>query len=396
MSKSLGTGIDPLDVIDAHGADATRYGLLKISSTQDVRFSEGAIEEGRKLANKLWNVARLVLSHAEGAPRAAAARSRGALDPRPHRRGPRRGGAALGGVRVLAGSAGALPPHLRRLLRLVRRGDQAAAARGRPRRRRDRARRARAPARAAPPGDAARDGGDLVEPPGPQRAPDRLAVARARRPLRRRRRRARARAGGGRDLPPQRRPRRPRRRRPPDLRRGRPSRPGEGERQRGRRARPAPQRDRARREDARERPLRRQRARGGRRGGAREARALPARARRALAETAGATATAWVAALSPWPEEFGLDRMHALLARSATRSAASGPSTSSARTGSPRRRGRSRQLLADGLRTARTSRRTCAAGASGSGSTATRPTSSARSPGCGRRPWRSGRRSSRC
>ena len=68
MSKSLGTGIDPLDVIDAHGADATRYGLLKISSTQDVRFSEGAIEEGRKLANKLWNVARLVLSHAEGAP----------------------------------------------------------------------------------------------------------------------------------------------------------------------------------------------------------------------------------------------------------------------------------------------------------------------------------------
>ena len=66
MSKSLGTGIDPIEVIDAHGADATRYGLLKISSTQDVRFSEGAIEEGRKLANKLWNVARLVLSHAEG------------------------------------------------------------------------------------------------------------------------------------------------------------------------------------------------------------------------------------------------------------------------------------------------------------------------------------------
>ena len=66
MSKSLGTGLDPIDVIDAHGADATRYGLLKISSTQDVRFSEGAIEEGRKLANKLWNVSRLVLSHAEG------------------------------------------------------------------------------------------------------------------------------------------------------------------------------------------------------------------------------------------------------------------------------------------------------------------------------------------
>ncbi|MEZ5100969.1 MAG: valine--tRNA ligase [Thermoleophilia bacterium] len=64
MSKSLGTGIDPLEVIAAHGADATRYGLCKISSTQDVRFSYGAIEEGRKLANKLWNVSRLILSYA--------------------------------------------------------------------------------------------------------------------------------------------------------------------------------------------------------------------------------------------------------------------------------------------------------------------------------------------
>ncbi len=66
MSKSLGTGVDPLEMIDAHGADATRYGLLKISSTQDVRFSPGAIEEGRKLANKLWNVSRLILQNAEG------------------------------------------------------------------------------------------------------------------------------------------------------------------------------------------------------------------------------------------------------------------------------------------------------------------------------------------
>jgi valyl-tRNA synthetase len=63
MSKSLGTGIDPLDLIARHGADATRYGLLKMSSTQDVRFAEGALEEGRKLANKLWNVARLLLAH---------------------------------------------------------------------------------------------------------------------------------------------------------------------------------------------------------------------------------------------------------------------------------------------------------------------------------------------
>ena len=50
MSKSLGTGVDPLDLIAGHGADATRYGLLKMSSTQDVRFAEGAIEEGRGLA----------------------------------------------------------------------------------------------------------------------------------------------------------------------------------------------------------------------------------------------------------------------------------------------------------------------------------------------------------
>jgi valyl-tRNA synthetase len=66
MSKSLGTGIDPMEPIERYGADATRYGLLKISSTQDVRFSYGAIEEGRKLANKLWNVARLIASNAEG------------------------------------------------------------------------------------------------------------------------------------------------------------------------------------------------------------------------------------------------------------------------------------------------------------------------------------------
>jgi valyl-tRNA synthetase len=64
MSKSLGTGIDPLEVIGSHGADATRYGLLKMSSTQDVRFNVGMIDEGRKLANKLWNVSRLILANA--------------------------------------------------------------------------------------------------------------------------------------------------------------------------------------------------------------------------------------------------------------------------------------------------------------------------------------------
>ena len=75
MSKSLGTGIDPMDPIEEYGADATRYGLLKISSTQDVRFSYGAIEEGRKLAIKLWNVARLILQNAEGVEAAASPQS---------------------------------------------------------------------------------------------------------------------------------------------------------------------------------------------------------------------------------------------------------------------------------------------------------------------------------
>jgi valyl-tRNA synthetase len=64
MSKSLGTGMNPLALIDRYGADATRYGLMKMASSQDVTFSEGAIEEGRKLANKLWNASRLLLSAA--------------------------------------------------------------------------------------------------------------------------------------------------------------------------------------------------------------------------------------------------------------------------------------------------------------------------------------------
>ena len=67
MSKSLGTGIDPVETIEKYGADATRYGLMKMTSTQDVRFNIGAIEEGGRLANKLWNVARLILSNTEGA-----------------------------------------------------------------------------------------------------------------------------------------------------------------------------------------------------------------------------------------------------------------------------------------------------------------------------------------
>ena len=67
MSKSLGTGIDPLELIGKYGTDPTRYGLMKNSLTQDVRFSYSAIEEGGKLANKLWNAARLIVTACEGA-----------------------------------------------------------------------------------------------------------------------------------------------------------------------------------------------------------------------------------------------------------------------------------------------------------------------------------------
>ena len=48
-------------MLEPYGADATRYGLLKVTSSQDPRFSYGTIEEGRKLANKLWNASRLLL-----------------------------------------------------------------------------------------------------------------------------------------------------------------------------------------------------------------------------------------------------------------------------------------------------------------------------------------------
>ncbi|MGH2840563.1 MAG: valine--tRNA ligase [Solirubrobacteraceae bacterium] len=60
MSKSLGTGIDPLREIETHGADAVRFGLLAMSSTQDVRYSAEKVQQGQALANKLYNATRFV------------------------------------------------------------------------------------------------------------------------------------------------------------------------------------------------------------------------------------------------------------------------------------------------------------------------------------------------
>ena len=80
MSKSLGTGIDPLDEISEHGADALRFGLLAMTSTQDVRFSQARVQQGRDLANKMWNASRLILMEArddvEPGPRSNAVEDR--------------------------------------------------------------------------------------------------------------------------------------------------------------------------------------------------------------------------------------------------------------------------------------------------------------------------------
>src|SRR3954453_16008446 len=72
MSKSLGTGIDPLDEIEKYGADGVRFGLLAMASSQDVRYSAEKVRQGQELANKLWNASRLILlrvADVEPAPR---------------------------------------------------------------------------------------------------------------------------------------------------------------------------------------------------------------------------------------------------------------------------------------------------------------------------------------
>ena len=61
MSKSLGTGIDPLELIEKYGADATRLGLIiQVATSQDIKFSYEKIEMARNFINKLWNSARFI------------------------------------------------------------------------------------------------------------------------------------------------------------------------------------------------------------------------------------------------------------------------------------------------------------------------------------------------
>lgn len=70
MSKSLGTGVDPLDMVEKYGADATRAWTAYFgTSGQDIRFSEEKIKSYQLFANKLWNATRLVVSRVpEGSP----------------------------------------------------------------------------------------------------------------------------------------------------------------------------------------------------------------------------------------------------------------------------------------------------------------------------------------
>ncbi len=67
MSKSLGTGIDPMVLIEKYGADATRFGLIwQAMGGQDIHWDENAVIAGKKFANKVWNIARFVLLQTAG------------------------------------------------------------------------------------------------------------------------------------------------------------------------------------------------------------------------------------------------------------------------------------------------------------------------------------------
>jgi valyl-tRNA synthetase len=66
MSKTKGNGVDPLEVFDKYGVDATRLTLAQVGST-DTRWNEKQVESYRNFANKIWNAARFCLMNSEGA-----------------------------------------------------------------------------------------------------------------------------------------------------------------------------------------------------------------------------------------------------------------------------------------------------------------------------------------
>lgn len=66
MSKSLGNGVDPLEVVEKYGADALRFSLiLGISFGNDIRYIPAKVEQGANFANKLWNASKFVLMNLE-------------------------------------------------------------------------------------------------------------------------------------------------------------------------------------------------------------------------------------------------------------------------------------------------------------------------------------------
>jgi valyl-tRNA synthetase len=86
MSKSLGNGIDPLEVVDRYGADALRYSLMSgMSVGTDVILDpedfDASFSPGRNFANKLWNAGRFILSNLPAPPRPLAGQQRGAVRP---------------------------------------------------------------------------------------------------------------------------------------------------------------------------------------------------------------------------------------------------------------------------------------------------------------------------
>jgi valyl-tRNA synthetase len=69
MSRTLGTGVDPVELMEKYGTDATRFGLLlQCAAGQDVRFAEERIAMSRNFCNKIWNATRFLLLNLENPP----------------------------------------------------------------------------------------------------------------------------------------------------------------------------------------------------------------------------------------------------------------------------------------------------------------------------------------